>query len=274
MPPIVGVCSWSLQPASPKDLADRVRAVDVAQVQIALDPMRSGDWSLDETRSILADLGIGIRSGMMRMAGEDYSTLESIRQTGGLRSDFRWQENLRAAGKNADVGRALGVDLVTFHAGFIPEDRGDPVRALLIERLQSVADAFAQRGVRIGLETGQETAETLLDMLDELARPTVGVNFDPANMILYGMGDPVEALEKLAPRVAGIHIKDAVPSPDPESWGTEVPVGTGDVDWPGFFDVIERLNIRADWMIERESGTSRVADIRRAKNLVDPFLHE
>ena len=270
----VGVCSWSLQPASPRDLGDQVHAVDVGQVQIALDPIRSGDWSLEETRSVLADRGIVVRSGMMAMAGEDYLTLDSIRQTGGLRSDRRWQENLKAAGENADVARAMGVDLVTFHAGFIPEDRGDPLRALLVERLRSVADAFAERGVRVGLETGQETAETLLDMLDELQRPTVGVNFDPANMILYGMGDPIAALQKLASRVVQIHIKDAVSSSDPDSWGTEVPVGTGEVDWPRFFDVIGRLKIRADWMIERESGTSRVADIRKARTFIEPFLHE
>ena len=102
----------------------------------------------------------------------------------------------------------------------------------------------------------------------------VGVNFDPANMILYGTGDPIEAFEKLAPHVMQVHIKDAVASTEPDQWGTEVRAGTGDVDWPGFFDVIKRLKTPADLMIERESGDSRVSDMREARTLIEPFLHE
>jgi sugar phosphate isomerase/epimerase len=262
-----------LLPSSPQDLGEKIYAVDVAYVQIALDPIRVGDWSLEDTVSILEDLGIDIQSGMMAMAGEDYSSLESIQRTGGVRPDEHWAANLAAAGENADVARSIGIKLVTFHGGHIPARPGDPIRALMLERLRAVTDAFAQRGVRVALETGQETAETMLDVLDDLDRPTVGVNFDPANMILYGTGDPIEALEKLAPRVAQIHIKDALSSADPDQWGTEVRAASGEVDWPRFFDVIKRTKIRADLMIERESGDRRVSDIREARTLIDQFLH-
>ncbi len=131
-----------------------------------------------------------------------------------------------------------------------------------------MADLFAAEGVRLALETGQEEAQTLLGVLDELERETVGVNFDPANMILYGMGDPVAALRILGARVLQIHVKDAVASAVPGTWGEEVRVGTGQVDWPAFFAVIEEQGLDVDLMIEREAGDDRVADMRVARELV------
>src|SRR5207244_3794505 len=102
-----------------------------------------------------------ILSGMMAMKGEDYSTLESIRRTGGVRPDEHWPENLAAAAANARIASALGMRLVTFHAGFLPDDRADPTRRAMLDRLRAIADAFAQRDIAVALETGQETAGTL-----------------------------------------------------------------------------------------------------------------
>ena len=157
----------------------------------------------------LAARDIEVLSGMMSTRGEDYSTLESIRRTGGVRPDEHWTENLAIARDAARHAATLHCGLVTFHAGFLPHDRDDRERAKLVGRLRTLVDVFADQGVRVGFETGQETAETLLDVLDELDRPTAGVNFDPANMILYGMGDPVAALERLGRHVRQVHVKDA-----------------------------------------------------------------
>ena len=160
---------------------------------------------------------------------------------------------------------------MSFHAGFLPEERGDPERHKLIDRLRALADVYAEHGVRLALETGQETAATLLDVLAELERPGVGVNFDPANMILYAMGDPVQALAALAPHVAQIHIKDATRTAVPGQWGSEVVVGTGQVDWTGFFAVVEREGLDCDLMIEREAGSQRVLDVNAARQHVLPL---
>jgi len=254
-------------------LARKVKTVGLSAVQLALDPLRVGEWNVAETVSMLQAAGIDVRSGMMRTRGEDYTTLESIKRTGGVRLDVFWDENLAAAGRNAQLARDLGIDLVTFHAGFMPHERGDPVRQLMIDRLREIADVFAANNVRIGLETGQETADTLLDALDQLDRPDVGVNFDPANMILYGMGDPVEALRKLAPRVVQIHVKDAVGANTPGAWGSEVAVGGGEVDWTAFFAVAREAGLACDLMIEREAGGSRVGEIRHAHDLVERFIN-
>ncbi len=271
MPPL-GVCSWSLKPTSAADLADKVRSAGVSLLQLAMDPIRSGEWTLTATVTAMQKAGLKLVSGMMAMRGEDYTSLESIRRTGGVRLDEHWDDNLRAACENAALAASLQIPLVTFHAGFLPHDRWDPIRERMIDRLRRIVDAFAARGIRVGFETGQETAETLLDVLDEIACPTLGVNFDPANMILYGMGDPVSALQQLAPRVVGVHVKDARPSPTPGTWGEETRFGDGAVDWPAFFDVLQRERVRGDWVIERESGDDRVADVRQAVRQVQRLL--
>ena len=160
---------------------------------------------------------------------------------------------------------------MSFHAGFLPEESG-PERTKLIERLRAYIDVFAGHGVRIAFETGQETATTLAAVLDEIDRETVGVNFDPANMILYDKGDPIEALKLLAPRVFQIHIKDATRTQTPGTWGEEVVVGTGEVDWPAFFAVVRDKELAVDLMIEREAGDTRVADIQTARKLVENEL--
>lgn len=269
----VGVCSWSLRPGSAADLGARVRALGLRAVQLALDPIRTGapGWSEIETLNALRAAGVVAVSGMMGMAGEDYSTLESIRLTGGVRPHGTWGRNIRAAQENARLARRLGIGLVTFHAGFIPHAPGEE-RRLMIERLRMIVDHFDDCGVRVAFETGQESAQTLLHALEELARPHAGVNFDPANMILYGMGDPVEALASLAPRVVQVHVKDAQPSPTPGRWGSEVRAGTGAVDWRGFFRVLRSRGLGVDLVIEREAGETRDADIVAARELIAAHL--
>ncbi len=266
--PVLGVCSWSLQPTDAADLAAKVTGTGLAHVQLALKPLEWWGRQVKRTVGVLAEAGIGVRSGMMSTVGEDYTDLDTIRRTGGLRPDVHWAANQKLAERTARCASALGLSLVTFHAGFLPHDPADPERTELIGRLQRVADIFADQGVRLGLETGQETAATLLAVLQAVDRPNVGVNFDPANMLLYDMGDPVEALTTLAPHVLQIHVKDAVRTRTPGTWGDEVPAGTGEVDWAAFFGVAADAGLDVDFMIEREAGEQRLDDIVTARELV------
>jgi len=264
----IGVCSWSLQPTGPEDLARKVRACGLDWVQLALDPLRTGAWKVDETHHALGQEGVRALSGMMAMAGEDYATLASIRKTGGVRPDATWSANLAAARENAALARDLGLDLVSFHAGFIPEGAEDPARATVFDRIRALVDVFAEAGVRVALETGQESEGCLARALLDLRRPGAGINFDPANMILYGTSDPVEALDLLHEWVRQVHVKDALPSKTRGEWGTEVPAGLGAVEWDSLFAVLKKREVRCDLVIEREAGESRVDDVRRAKELV------
>src|SRR6185295_11763661 len=164
----LGVCSWSLRPTSPKNLAERVRACGVWAVQLHLDPIRTGQWDLEETRSACLEAGVSLGSGMMSMKGEDYSTLETIKKTGGVRPSATWEENLKAAEQNAEIAAKFRLPLVTFHAGFLPHETDDPERRVMVKRLRSLAEIFSAQGVRIAFETGQETAETLEGVLADV----------------------------------------------------------------------------------------------------------
>jgi L-ribulose-5-phosphate 3-epimerase len=139
----------------------------------------------------------------------------------------------------------------------------------MLRRLTEVADVFHAADLMLGLETGQETAPVLVQLLKKLNRPNVGVNFDPANMILYDKGDPIEALRLLGPWIRQVHIKDATRTKVPGQWGAEVPAGTGEVDWPAFFAALKQLRFTGDFVIEREAGNQRVEDIRIAKGVVE-----
>jgi L-ribulose-5-phosphate 3-epimerase len=264
--PHLAVCSWSLQPTGPADLAAKVRDCGLDAIQLALDPIRSGQWNEAETARALADEGITALSAMMATKGEDYTTLDTIKSTGGVRPDATWPDNLQAAKANADLAARLGLKLVTLHAGFLPHRPADPERARMLDRLRQIVGAFNARGVAVAFETGQESADTLLGVLAEV--PGARINFDPANMILYAMGDPIESLRKLAPHVAQIHIKDANPTPTPGAWGSEAPAGSGAVDWDAFFAAYRTAGLRCDLVIEREAGEQRVADVRTAAALV------
>jgi sugar phosphate isomerase/epimerase len=264
----LAVCSWSLQPADPQDLVAKLRATDIHRVQLALDPLREAPAGWGDTGRLFGQADIKIVSGMFGCVGEDYSTLDSIRETGGIVPDATWPENLQNIEATAGIAADLGLKLVTFHAGFVPHDPADPGYAKMLQRLEAVAEIFAAEKMEVALETGQETAADLAALLGALNRPNVGVNFDPANMLLYGKGDPIQAVRLLGPWIRQVHIKDATTTKVPGTWGAEVPVGTGEVDWPAFFSTLKELNYSGDLVIEREAGTQRVADIRTAREVV------
>lgn len=264
----LAVCSWSLQPADPQDLVAKLLATDIRRVQLALDPLREAPASWGDAGRLFAQAGIKIVSGMFGCVGEDYSTLDSIRETGGIVPDATWKENLQNIQATAAIAADLGLKLVTFHAGFVPHDAADAGYAKMLQRLAAVAEIFAAEKMDVALETGQETAADLAALLGALNRPNVGVNFDPANMLLYGKGDPIQAVRLLGPWIRQVHIKDATQTKVPGTWGAEVPVGTGEVNWPAFFAALAEMNYRGDLVIEREAGTQRVTDIRTAREVV------
>jgi sugar phosphate isomerase/epimerase len=105
--------------------------------------------------------------------------------------------------------------------------------------------------------------------LRKLQRANVGVNFDPANMILYDKGNPIDSLKALAPWLKQCHIKDATRTRVPGTWGEEVPAGTGQVDWKAFFAALSQIGFAGNLCIEREAGQQRVQDIKTAAKLVE-----
>ena len=265
----LAVCSWSLQPNSPEELIAKLKQIGIPRVQLALDPIRRKPNVWGNVGEQLHAAGFSIVSGMIGFVGEDYTSMETIHATGGVAPDETWEENWENVPKAAEIAAGLSIKLVTFHAGFLPPDQKDPAYAKMHHRLDLIADVFGAKNIAVGFETGQETATVLLEFLKKLGRKNVGVNFDPANMILYNSGDPIEALRDLGGWLKQIHIKDGRRTKIPGTWGEEVTAGTGEVPWNKFFPTLRELNFTGYCCIEREAGGTRVEDIGTARHLVE-----
>jgi len=122
-------------------------------------------------------------------------------------------------------------------------------------------------------ETGQETPITLVRAIQDVGMDNQGVNFDLANLILYGKANPVDAIELLGPYVQGIHAKDGLWPTNPKELGKEVAIGEGKVDFPRIIARLRELNYRGAITIEREiSGPKQVEDVRASKAYLEKLI--
>ncbi len=273
----IGVCSWSLQATGPQDLAEKVNALGLKKVQLGLTPHRDDPGTWEGVQEILAESGISIVSGMFATFGEDYTTPDTIRRTGGVVPDADWDENFELAKAAAATAKAMGLTQVSTHAGFLPHEPTDLDFEKLSLRVAQLAEVFAEAGASLLLETGQETAETLLMFLDEIGKRGVqnlGVNFDPANMILYDMDDPTDALRRLMPHVQQVHVKDANRTTVKGQWGEEVVVGTGQVDLIAFVRILAEADFDESYIFEREAGDDRIGDITQGVGALNAAMQE
>jgi len=262
----IGVCSWSLQATGPQDLAAKVKTLGLTKVQLGLTPHRDDPGTWEGVQEILGQSGISIVSGMFSTIGEDYTTPETIRRTGGIVPDEHWEGNQQLAEAAASLAQQMGLKLVSTHAGFLPHQQSDPDFDKLSGRVATLAQMYSRIGGSLLLESGQESADTLLMFLDEMVRrgaSNVTVNFDPANLILYDMDEPIDALRKLVPHVQQVHVKDAKRTTVKDQWGEEVIVGTGQVDWVAFVRILAEADYEGDYIFEREAGDDRVGDIAK-----------
>lgn len=265
----IGVCSWSYQKPL-TEVAVEMKKAGVKGINLALAPFLAPDGrhGVAEGAEALAFAKRQFASGewklmstMISFPQEDYTTLESIRRTGGIVPDGAWLFNSNLIVKAAALTKELGAKHLLLHAGFL--DESDPAAfATYRARVSFVRDECARNGVTVILETGQETADDLAKFLKEM--PGVGVNLDPANMILYGKGEPLKALRTLRPWIVQLHIKDANPAAVKGTWGTEVPWGEGAVKAKAFVAELKRLGYEGNFVVEREGGDNRAADIALA----------
>ncbi len=262
---VIAVCSWSLQPADTNDLIRQVRQAGLHHVQLALGPLL--ELSAEDrhrANQALVAAGIGITGGMIDFHGEDYSSIDAIRRTGGFLPDALWPDRRQRAAAAARLGATLGIQSITTHIGFVPP-RSSPSYQAMLGRIQDVAADFASVGVDLLMETGQEPASELAAFLSDLGASNVHINFDPANMILYGAGAPIEAIGVVGPHIRHVHAKDATASTQPgRTWGAEVAFGTGQVGPSAFSGALKRAGYSGPIAIEREAGTQRMADVKAA----------
>jgi L-ribulose-5-phosphate 3-epimerase len=269
----IGVCSWSLKTASMSELVAALDELQLDHVQLSLLPLLELDDAAQQAEiEKLNAAEIAVTAGMVGFAGENYATIAKIKSTGGLVPSDQWQARHDRALAGGKLAKRFGIDAVSFHLGFIPPG-SDPAYTTLITRTRQIATAYADLGVDLLFETGQERANDLLMFLNDLNARNAGVNFDPANMILYGSGDPVEAVGILGRHIRHVHIKDAVASDTPGiEWGTEVPWGQGDVDHTAFLRALQDANYEGPLVIEREAGATRMADVKAAVTKLEELL--
>lgn len=158
----------------------------------------------------------------------------------------------------------IGAPAVITHCGFIPENMTDANYAPVVAAIREVAEYGKSKGIGFWFETGQETPVVLLRVIEDVATGNLGINLDPANLILYGKGNPIDALDVIGPYVRNIHVKDGFYPTNGKQLGREVPVGQGRVRFPEFLRRLKDIGFTGELIIEREiSGDQQARDIRQ-----------
>ena len=232
-------------------------ARDLGVPTIQLHAPAEGTRTKENAEKFLATLeeyGLTLTAVFGGFEGENYADIPTTAKTVGLVPPTTREARTQEMKEIADFAKQLGCEVSALHLGFIPEPDEDREEYLaIVDITRNVCDHCAGLGQTLHLETGQETADGLLRFLGDVDRPNLFVNFDPANMILYGTGEPIEALQKIGPYVRSVHCKDATWSDSPgKSWGAEVPLGDGDVGIENYLVVLKQLGYVGPLTIERE----------------------
>ncbi|MBC8872300.1 MAG: sugar phosphate isomerase/epimerase [Planctomycetes bacterium] len=207
----------------------------------------------DKFLAKLDELGIKLTAVFGGFEGESYADIPTVVRTVGLVPAETRESRTEEMKEIADFTKLLGCNVVALHLGFIPHDTSEPLYAEIVEITRGVCDHVKGNGQNLHLETGQETADGLLQFIQDVDRENLFINFDPANMILYGTGEPVEALRKVGSLVRSVHCKDATWAANPgQEWGAEVPLGEGAVGFEDYLRTLADNGYDGPLTIERE----------------------
>jgi sugar phosphate isomerase/epimerase len=226
----------------------------------------------------LEGYGIELTAVFGGFDGESYADIPTVEKTVGLVPPSTRASRLVEMKEISDFSRLLNCEVVALHLGFVPHDSSSAAYQEIVQTTQDLCDHCGSNGQRLHLETGQETADALLVFIKNVERNNLFVNFDPANMILYGTGEPLEALKKLGTLVRSVHCKDATWAESPgKEWGAEVPLGDGDVDIKAYLQTLKDIGYSGPLTIEREipqEPDRQKAEIAHAVNLLNRLKSE
>ena len=221
------------------------------------------------------DAGITITCVFCGFEGESYADIATTARTVGLVPEATRAARVAEAKEIADFAKLLGCQCVGTHIGFVPSNRQGASYKSLIDVTRDLLDHLGRNGQNLHLETGQESADHLLEFIHDVGRDNLFINFDPANMILYGTGDPIDALKMVGHLVRSVHCKDAkwaAPDQRGQGWGTEVALGDGDVGMETYLRTLLAVGYTGPLTIEREIAHDRArqtADIGQAVRLLE-----
>jgi len=222
----------------------------------------------------LQEYGITVTTVFLGFEGETYETIARTAETVGLVPEATRAARLAESYDIADFAAQLGVSAIGSHIGFVPHDRTSPEYNTVVETTRALCDHLLKNGQTLHLETGQEPVDLLITFMDDVHRPNIFINFDPANLILYGIGDPLGALRMVGSRVRGVHCKDATATTGTPGvdWGCEVPFGKGEVDAEQFLRILHEIGYTGPLTIEREIPAEperQKAEIGQAVELIN-----
>jgi L-ribulose-5-phosphate 3-epimerase len=266
----IGVMFWAGK--DPAETLATLTAMGVACGQIGI----PGDLPLageaERWKSALDAAGFSLATVFASYVGESYADIPTVQKTVGFIPRETRQVREARTLEMSDFAAVVGAPSIACHIGFVHEDHSDPDFIAVRDMVRRICDYAASKGQSFALETGQEPAPTLLEFFRAVDRPNLRINFDPANMILYGTGDPIEALGVLGPHVVTVHCKDGdwPPKDQPGALGSEQPLGQGSVGIPRFLDQLRKVGYTGPLCIEREAhdAEQRLVDIKMAVGLL------
>jgi len=230
----------------------------------------------EQWKQKLAATGITVVTVFAAYDGEDYADIPTVQRTVGFVPPATRAVREARTLAVSDFAAGLGVGSIACHVGFVPEDTREADYIEVREMVRRVCDHAAGHGQSFALETGQERAEVLLAFIRDVDRPNLRINFDPANLILYGTGEPIAALKILAPLVISVHCKDGdwPPAGVPGALGSEKALGKGSVGIPRFVETLRELGFPGPLNVEREAEdqTQRLRDIAEGIALLRTLL--
>jgi len=237
---------------------DKAMEVGVSVIQLKV-PVAENRTEVNAQKILdaLEKNGITLTCVVSGFAGESYATIPSVKETVGLAPARTRQVRFEEFKSVSDFARRLGAPSVQFHLGSVPKDTDSPEYWDVVRITRDACDYVFENGQWLNLETGQETGPALLQFIKDVNRLNLHVNFDVANMILYGCGEPIEALQLVGRFVRSTHCKDARWAKNPgQEWGEEVLFGTGDANAELFLQTLHDIGYDGPLIIERENKES------------------
>ncbi len=254
---------------------DRLKSLGLTSCQVCCwDTSVFSDHALARSiRALSEKTGVTISTFWCGWSGEKvWNFIDGPRTLGLVPEKTREQRTLELC-EGADFAREMGVVQIATHMGFLPENPGDPAYTLVIEAIRRVAERCLANGQHLLFETGQETPVTLLRVIEDVGTGNLGVNFDAANLLLYGKANPLDALDIIGAYVRDTHIKDGEYPTDGRHLGVEKRFGDGRVGFPALIGKLVRLGYQGAFTVEREiSGDEQIRDILYAKEQICEIL--
>lgn len=187
---------------------------------------------------------------------------------------YRFQR-VRELIKGGDFAKSFGVKDVITHMGFLPEIPTSDLYNEVVSAIKYIANHFKENGQNLLFETGQETPVTLRRTIEDVGLDNLFINLDPANLILYGKANPIDALDVFGKYVRNIHGKDGCYPTDGKHLGKETPIGKGSVNYPLFIKKLKEIGYDGPITIEREiSGEEQTRDILMAKEYLEKLIFQ